>query len=124
MFDGLQEGIIVLDNDRLNFMNDLSNKLLSELSDMRNFFKNKCHSGAVSKVDPLDIKLFYLFEHDKSETNKTSKKRKYGSQSDHSKHSTEQSKQVQIEYSLREIAALSTKELTSKIFTFDKKLAY
>jgi hypothetical protein len=41
MFDGLQEGIIVIEEDHIGFMNDLSNKLLSELADLKNFFKNK-----------------------------------------------------------------------------------
>jgi hypothetical protein len=49
MFDGLQEGIIVIEDDRLGFMNDLSNKLLSELADLRNFFKNKLPDGGFSK---------------------------------------------------------------------------
>jgi hypothetical protein len=92
MFDGLQEGIIVIDDNKLSFMNDLSNKLLSELADMKNFFKNKNkeHGVPTPTEDPLDRKLFFLFEHDKSEgTSKEAKKRKYGSQSDHSKHSTD-----------------------------------
>jgi hypothetical protein len=45
MFDGLQEGIIVIEDSNLGFMNDLSNKLLSELSEMKNFFKNKLEGG-------------------------------------------------------------------------------
>jgi hypothetical protein len=90
MFDGLQEGIIVIDNNKLSFMNDLSNKLLSELADMKNFFKNKNHEEALNHEDPMDRKLFFLFEHDKSEgTSKEAKKRKYGNLSDHSKHSTD-----------------------------------
>ena len=49
MFDGLQEGIIVIDDeDHLGFMNDLSNRLLSELATMRNFFKNKMVDGGIS----------------------------------------------------------------------------
>jgi hypothetical protein len=62
-------------------MNELSNKILSELADLKNFFKNRTHSGDTGTQDPLDIKLFYLFEHDKSENTKkmNNKKRKYTS---------------------------------------------
>ena len=41
MFDGLQEGVIVVDSLNIGFMNDLSNKLLTELSGMKNFLKKK-----------------------------------------------------------------------------------
>lgn len=61
MFDGLQEGVIVIDGAAIGFMNDLSNKLLTELSGLKNFFKNKDHSGSKAETDPLDMKLFYLF---------------------------------------------------------------
>jgi hypothetical protein len=45
MFDGLQEGVIVVESVNIRFMNDLSNKLLTELSGMKNFFKKKVHEG-------------------------------------------------------------------------------
>lgn len=45
MFNALQEGIIVVQDNKLNFMNDLSNKVLSELSDLDNFFKNRDKLG-------------------------------------------------------------------------------
>ena len=83
MFDGLQEGIIVVDEGgkKIGFMNELSNKILSELADLKNFFKNKELSGDNGKTNPLDLKLFYLFENDKDElkTTKKSKKKKYTS---------------------------------------------
>ena len=62
MFDGLQEGVIVVDSLNIGFMNDLSNKLLSELSGLKNFFKKKPHEGQRVEVQPLDQKLFFLFE--------------------------------------------------------------
>jgi hypothetical protein len=80
MFDGLQEGIIVIEDNNLGFMNDLSNKLLSELADLRNFLKNKNLEGEISELDPLDRKMFFIFENDKSEVKtKEAKKRKFGS---------------------------------------------
>jgi len=46
MFNALQEGIIVIEgNSTISFMNELSNKVFSELSNMSNFFKRKAHSG-------------------------------------------------------------------------------
>ena len=50
MFDGLQEGIIVVDDyAKIGFMNELSNRILSELAGLKNFFKNKEISGEISK---------------------------------------------------------------------------
>ena len=85
MFDGLQEGIIVVDpGNKIGFMNELSNKILSELADLKNFFKNKDLNGDIGKTNPLDTKLFYLFENDKAgevkiKTAKKSKKKRYTS---------------------------------------------
>lgn len=125
MFDGLQEGIIVVDNmNTIGFMNELSNKVLSELANLKNFFRNKEHSGEISKKSQLDLNLFFLFENDKSDGKnvKISKRKKIGSQSDHSKHSTDQSN-VKTEYCIRDIIHMQTRELNSKIFTFDQRLA-
>jgi len=56
-------------------------------------------------------------------TKGSKKKKKASSQSDHSKHSSDISKQTKVEYSINDLVALSTKELSSKIFTFDRRLA-
>ena len=45
----------------MNYMNELGNKVLSELAGMKNFFKNKFKEGQDSNIDPLDMKLFYVF---------------------------------------------------------------
>ena len=105
MFDGLQEGIIVVDDmNKIGFMNELSNKVLSELANLKNFFRNKDLSGEVLATNQLDLNLFFLFENDKSDGKnvKISKKKKIGSQSDHSKHSTDQSN-VKTEFCIRDI---------------------
>ena len=63
MFNGLQEGIIVIDDGgKINFINELANKVLSELAGLRNFFKNKNYKGSLAHKDQLDRKLFFLFE--------------------------------------------------------------
>lgn len=81
MFDGLQEGIIVVDDMKtLGFMNELANKVLSELAGLKNFFRNKEISGEFANKSQLDINLFFLFENDKSEgKTKISKRKKIGS---------------------------------------------
>ena len=67
MFDGLQEGIIVIDNNNdIGFMNELSNRVLTEMSSLKNFFRNKEHSGSISKTNQIDLNLLFLFENDKS----------------------------------------------------------
>jgi PAS domain-containing protein len=109
MFNSLQEGVIVIDDEEsITFMNELSNKVLSELSAVKNFFKGKSLSGHRIEVPPIDQKLFYLFQSDaNSNIKKSSTKRKLGSHSDFSKHSSELSKQEQHEFSLRDLCTLS-----------------
>jgi len=41
MFDGLQEGVVVMQGGGITFMNELSNRVLSEVAHLGNFFKNK-----------------------------------------------------------------------------------
>ena len=68
MFDGLQEGVIVLDSLNISFMNDLSNKLLSELSGMKNFFKNsqnkKKNASLEKQLEDYKEKQKYLDKHE------------------------------------------------------------
>ena len=45
----------------MNYMNELGNKVLSELAGMKNFFKNKFKEGENSNIDHLDLKLFFVF---------------------------------------------------------------
>ncbi len=45
----------------INFMNELSNKVLSELANLGSFFKNKDKQGENGKEDPIHMKLFFLF---------------------------------------------------------------
>ena len=40
MFNSLQNGIIIIKSGQLDFMNELSKKVLTELSGLSNFFKN------------------------------------------------------------------------------------
>ena len=89
MFNGLQEGIIVIDNGgKMNFINELANKVLSELSGLRNFFKNKMVGGNIADKNPLDLKLFYLFENVSDASDKNKKRKKEDKSSDPSKPSS------------------------------------
>ena len=62
MFDSLQEGIIVMQKDRLMFMNDLSAKILNQVSGLGSFFLNTTREGGLSGSSQMDTKLFYCFE--------------------------------------------------------------
>ena len=73
-------------------------------------------------IEPIDLKLFYLMP-DMDSSNKKGKKRKWGSQSDSKNQSSETSKSEKTEFSLRDLSLMTTMELSSKIFTFDKILA-
>ena len=96
MFDSLQEGIIVVDKNNIEFMNSLSNKILSFLANLKNFKTNKPLQGQdQSSIHPLDLKLFHLFENadDSSKGNGMSKssknkKKKNATSSEYSKPSS------------------------------------
>ena len=102
-------------------MNELSNKVLSELANLRNFLKNKDKHGSPAAIHPLDQKLIYCFQNQTKEKNSKTKK-KLRTSSDYSKHSTDNSGTLKIEYSLRDLQNISEKELSGKFFTFQKNL--
>ena len=106
MFDSLQEGIILIQAGKITFMNDLSNKLLSTVCKLNNFFLNINDTGETDEQDPLDRKIFYIFENTKSSiSNKSRKKKSHGS--DYSKtHSSDNSIGKKVEYSLRDLSQL------------------
>lgn len=43
-------------------MNELSKRVLNKLSNMRNFEKNIPRRGMTSETNPLDLKLFFIFD--------------------------------------------------------------
>ena len=62
-------------------MNDLSVKILNEVSGLRNFFLNINRNQIIEKTDSLDLKIFYVFENSKNSSScknssKKSNKRK------------------------------------------------
>ena len=61
MFDSLQDGIVVLNNGKLKFMNDLSNRILSEICGLKSFFLNTNAEGKTQEADQLDKKVFFIF---------------------------------------------------------------
>jgi len=124
MFDSLQDGIIVFQGNNITFMNDLSNRITSEITGLKSFFLNKFYDGTYDIVSQLDKKIFYVFENSKNGKIKNKKKKKRATSSETgSKHTNSSDVSImKTEYSLREIAALPTEFMNSKIFTFDKKL--
>jgi len=77
MFNGLQEGIILLNDSKINFMNELSNRVFSELSGLKNFAKNKDKNNVIgTKNNTLDMKLFYLFKALDSQSDKKKSRNK------------------------------------------------
>ena len=62
LFDGLQEGILVVEDQSITIMNELSNKVLSHISGLKDFFSKKTSKGEVLRFNPLDFKLFNQFD--------------------------------------------------------------
>ena len=107
MFDALQEGIIVLQGNSINMMNDLSNRVLSEMTNMHDFFMKREKTGEKSLENLLDKKLFFLFVGAGSGTKKdkknAKKKKGKGTSSDFSRHTpSTNSADEKMEYSIRD----------------------
>jgi hypothetical protein len=82
MFDGLQEGVIVFKNCEVTFMNELSNKVLSHLADLKNYFKKINNDNSKVNTNLMDLKLFYLFQNNAQKKNvpgKSNKKKNHTS---------------------------------------------
>ena len=111
--------------NQITFMNDLSNKIMSEVCDLNSFFRNKTRDGIKAAIDPMDLKIFYVFKNTKEGKQKKKKKSKSKSIEDRnkSKDTISTGAEEQINFSLREISVLDTVDLNSKIFTFDSKLS-
>ena len=56
-------------------MNELSNKVFSELANVYDFLKQKSHSGDKINFDPIDMKLFFLFQSNLGGETKESKRK-------------------------------------------------
>ena len=76
MFDSLQEGIVVVNDGKIEFMNDLSNKFMTFLSGMYDYKDNLNEDMEQGHLNPLNRKIFYLFdpENQKNETKKAKNK--------------------------------------------------
>ena len=100
MFDSLQEGIVVVEKGiKIAFMNIISNKIISKITGMADFFENLMSDDEsdddVQRKDPMDKKIFYIFDNQKIE-NKGSKK-KY--------------EQALVSYSIRDVSNMTINEL-------------
>ena len=68
MFDSLQEGIVVLSDDQIDFMNDFSSKFIRYIHGMDKETTKAIDMGQ-SKTNILNKKIFFLFENDKEKQN-------------------------------------------------------
>ena len=51
-----------MDDDKLEFSNELSTKILNEVTQMKDIVRQLDKNGKKVNVDPLDLKLFYIFD--------------------------------------------------------------
>jgi hypothetical protein len=87
-------------------MNELSNKILTHVSGLNDFFTKKTSKGEMLKYNQLDFKIFTQFDmNNEKKSNSLSSK----------------ASSLNIcNYSLRDLLYLSTENLSQKVFTFDK----
>lgn len=64
MFDAMQQGICTVDNGKVLFMNELCNMFTSELSGLKDFEMNINENEEKDKLDQMDRKIFYQFQHE------------------------------------------------------------
>lgn len=125
MFDSLQEGIIVFQNGRLIFTNNLAGKILNKVSGMYNFTKNYLNS---EKEEPntsnVDMKIFFVYNHhrgkqaqQKMKSNKKMTKKKLTNTV-----TSSDKESFHASYSIREIAQMPIFMLNQLIFTYERKL--
>ena len=57
-------------------MNELSNKIMSHLFGLKDFFKKQNTSNQEVDIDRQEVKMFYLFQNNAQITNSSSKKAK------------------------------------------------
>ena len=74
IYDSLQEGIMVLSDGKLEFFNELSTNILNEVTDMKDIVNGLDKNGRKVNYDPMDLKIFYLFDNQMQENNKKQKK--------------------------------------------------
>ena len=122
MWDSLQDGIVVIAKEQMHFMNDLSNKILTQLAKVENFYTEakECINDP-ERENPMDAKIFFVFDTDYKAGEKNDKKKKKKQKKKAKKNVIPEGAEP-TEYSLRQIAALPSHELKSKIFVFEKKL--
>ena len=79
MFDGLQEGIIVMKGEKLHFMNELSKKLIAILPKINKDNRDIAAINLGAKFDTirevlLNAKMFYAFENSLKSSDKKKNK--------------------------------------------------
>ena len=114
LFEALQEGIIVVQDDQITFMNQLANRILTSLTPYKNFLLAQLEDDFVEDemINRLERKMFYVVQ------NLDNKKQQKSSSSNHNTSASES----KVEYSINDLIAAADKDLFGKIFTMDKAL--
>ena len=116
----------MLQGNSINMMNDLANRVLSEMTNMHDFFMNREKTGEKSLENLLDKKLFFLFVgagSTKKDKKNVKKKKGKGTSSDFSKYTSSHSTDEKMEYSIRDFQQMEAAEMNSKVFTFDQDVS-
>lgn len=122
MFHSLQHGVVLVNHNRIEFMNKLSNSILSYITQKASFLQeaNRFPDINDSCADPMDLKIFFLYQNleDANQSLKPINNQNNMRSSFDSKGNSQQAI-----FSMKELVGLSVSQLQSMIFTFDKKLA-
>ena len=64
LFDALLEGILVVQDNQITFMNMLANQIISDVTTMSNFLMKEYRPGTEKKdhFDRMSVTLFYLID--------------------------------------------------------------
>lgn len=56
--DSIQEGIIIVQDGKIEYMNTIFNNIMSQVYEIKNFFKESFRKSIIDEFDLLDIKVF------------------------------------------------------------------
>jgi len=56
--DSIQEGIIIVQDGKIEYMKTIFNNIMSQVYEIKNFFKESFRKSIIDEFDLLDIKVF------------------------------------------------------------------
>jgi PAS domain-containing protein len=66
--DSIQEGIIIVQDGKIEYMNTIFNNIMSQVYEIKNFFKESFRKSIIDEFDLLDIKVFKLYKESDQES--------------------------------------------------------